>query len=87
MAPPESSKSHAEIALRYPHAAFEGKKRGLTASDGSVRKLDHSLVDYLVWEGTDERRADVPLVTAPATQYLRNAVLLAQERLLVHLVE
>jgi hypothetical protein len=63
-----------------------GKGR-LTAPDRGVRELEHGLADYLVWEGADERRADVPLVSALATQNLCDAVLLAQERLLVHLVK
>ena len=76
-----------QISARHFRSENKGKERGLTTSDGSIRKLEHGLVDHLVREGTDERGTDEPLVTALAAQYLRNAVLLAQERLLVHLVE
>lgn len=63
------------------------KEDRLTAPDGRVRKVKHSLIDHLVWQGRDERGADVPLVSPPATEDLGDAVLLAQEGLLVHLVE
>src|SRR6267142_4243136 len=66
---------------------WKGGKGRLTTPDRCVREFEHGLANRLIWEGTDERRADEPLVSALATQNLRDAVLLAQERLLVHLVE
>src|SRR6267154_612196 len=59
----------------------------MATPDGSVCKLEYGLVDDLVREGTDERGADVPLVAALAAEHLRDAVLLDQKRLLVHLLE
>jgi len=66
---------------------LKARRGGLTTPDGSVRKLEHGLTDHLVWEGADERGADEPLIAALAAQYLRNAVLLGQERLFVDLFE
>src|SRR6266702_1698006 len=99
MAPPASSKSHADgtqrvTALRNSPQSRKQKKKydrrregGLTASHRCIGKLEHGLIDYLIREGTDERRADKPLVSPPSPKHLRYTVLLTQERLLVHLIE
>jgi hypothetical protein len=92
MAPPASSKSQADgsqrnTAFRNSPQPVGQREGGLTASHRRIGKLEHGLIDQIVREGTDECRADKPLVASFAPKHLRYTVLLTQERLLVHLIE
>lgn len=59
IAPPASSNNQAKEGLASELHRFALERR--TAANGSACEFKHGLVDYLVWERSNERRTDEPL--------------------------